>query len=267
MLVPLSLLLAAGQTSPDTAIVQDRPVLTTQIATGSPAETVATFLSFNKGSRLGTPAARPLIGGELTGMTSRTLGPMASPDKIITVSPQLSVARLPATKENPADTYLYVVQSASGTWTINAIRALALPPFVATLRNDLIQRVTLTNEEQQSLAEINLMMQSDADLRSWFAEHRSELDALRTIALAEPTIGGTARTIDGDAARMALGQINASSLAISENGAVTVTLGGIVDNIVGFLFAGTSDKVPTVDGSEYIWVEAVGDGWYLFKAT
>lgn len=267
MFAPFAILLAAGQTPPKTAIAQDQPAPTAQTATGSPADTVTTFLAFNKAGRLGTPAARPLISGELNGMTARTLGPLASPDKIVAVSPRLSIARLPATRENPADVYLYVVQSAPGAWTIDAIRALALPPFVATLRNDLIQRVTLSEGEQQTLAQINLMMQSDANLRGWFAEHRAELDALRTIALAEPTTVGTARTIESDAARKALGRLNASSLAMSESGAVTVTLSGILDNTVGFLFADIPNKVPTVDGGEYIWIEAIGGGWYLFKTT
>jgi hypothetical protein len=264
ILVPLAILFVAGQTPPAPATA---PPPTEQTTAGSPAETVEAFLSFNKVSRLGTGPARALVSGELTGMTARTLGPLASPDKIVAAGPRLSVARLPATGENPADIYLYVAQSDAGAWTISAVRALALPPFLSTLRNDLIQRVTLTDKEAHTLAQINLAMQSDAEHRAWFAEHRTELGALRDLALAQPAPPGTARAIDGEAAQAALKPINASSLEVSDQGAVIITLGSIGDNSVGFLFADTPNKLPVMDGHDYIWIEAVGGGWHLFKST
>jgi hypothetical protein len=56
-------------------------------------------------------------------------------------------------------------------------------------------------------------------------------------------------------------------LGISRTGVVKVTIGGILDNSVGFLHAADPASVPPIDPSEHIWIEPVGDGWYLFKTT
>jgi hypothetical protein len=231
-----------------------------------PNDTIARFLQFNKAGQLDSADARALFSGELSPMRASTLGPLTASDKIIAVSDTVAVARLPANSGNPTDIYLYLTRPASGAWSIQAIRALALPPFVATLRNDLTQRVSRTDKDEHMLAQIDLMMRSDAQMRQWFAENRLRLDAVRTIALADR--GGTgARRIEGDAARKALDEIHASALDLSETGAVVVTLGGIVDNAVGFLFAPHAGAEPQIGSSSYIWVEPVGNGWFLFKTT
>ena len=231
-----------------------------------PGDTIARFLDLNKAGRLDSKDGRALFGGELAQMRASTLGPLTASDKIIAVGDAVAVARLPANSGNPTDIYLYLGITASGAWAIEAIRALALPQFVATLRNDLIQRASRTEEEEHTLAQIDLMMRSDAQLRQWFIDNRGKMDALRKVALAEGS-GAGSRRIESDAARTALGEIHGSTLELSDTGAVIVTLGGIVDNTVGFLFAPHANAAPQIGTGSYIWVEPVGDGWFLFKTT
>jgi len=45
-----------------------------------------------------------------------------------------------------------------------------------------------------------------------------------------------------------------------------VTIGGIQDNNVGYFYS-PRNTPPRIDPFSYIWVEGLGDGWYLFRTT
>ena len=64
-----------------------------------------------------------------------------------------------------------------------------------------------------------------------------------------------------------LAALHALTLDVSPAGVTTVTIGGVLDNSLGFLHAADPAAVPPVGPEEYIWIEPVGDGWYLFKTT
>jgi hypothetical protein len=47
---------------------------------------------------------------------------------------------------------------------------------------------------------------------------------------------------------------------------VTVLVGGIMDNAVGFLYSPDAPP-PEITSYEHIWVEEVAPGWYLYRTT
>ena len=49
-------------------------------------------------------------------------------------------------------------------------------------------------------------------------------------------------------------------------GAMQLTLAGNVDNAVGFLYTPTGE-VPLISPEEYFYLEDLGDGWWIFRAT
>lgn len=49
-------------------------------------------------------------------------------------------------------------------------------------------------------------------------------------------------------------------------GAIQLTLAGNVDNAVGFLYSPSGD-VPLISPEEYFYLEDLGDGWWIFRAT
>lgn len=228
-------------------------------------DAVSRFLAFNKAGQLDSRDAKALFGGELARMPASTLGPLTRPDRTIAIDPDHAATRLPASADNPTDIYLYLSRGPAGAWTIDAIRALALPRFVATMRNDLAQRASRSVEEERTLTGIDLMMRPDARLRDWFALNRAAFDGLRAIAQADA--GNGQRRVDGPAARAALDEIGAATLDIDDRGAVVVTIGGVADNAAGFLFTADPAAAPRIDPAGHIWVEPVGGGWFLFKTT
>ena len=48
---------------------------------------------------------------------------------------------------------------------------------------------------------------------------------------------------------------------------MTFTIGGILDNSVGFLYLVAPEAPPQIDPGEYIWVEQIAVDWYLFRTT
>jgi len=58
----------------------------------------------------------------------------------------------------------------------------------------------------------------------------------------------------------------ALSLAETKDDDLHFVIGGITDNSVGFLYS-EKRTPPEISASEYIWVEDLGDGWYLFRTT
>ena len=146
-----------------------------------------------------------------------------------------------------------------GAWTINAYRALALPRFVTDLRNGLRAMTTRSADDEATLANLELTMRSDAELRRWFGgEFARRLDRLRTLGQPDPR----AAEIQSQ-----LRTLHALTLDVSPAGVTTVTIGGVLDNSLGFLHAVDPAAVPPIGPEEYIWIEPVGDGWYLFKTT
>ena len=209
-----------------------------------------------------------LLSGELA-EAQIAAGALGPPDKALMLEEGRAVVRLPASGSEP-DIYLHLRQE-SERWTIHALRALALPRFVVELRDRLRALPARTAELDQRLHNLELTLSSDAELRAWFAAHQAALERLRSLAYAGGGSGRTmadgSRTIETPEAAQALRELHALGLTVSPGGTVTVTIGGILDNSVGFLHSADPDAVPAIDPSDHIWVEALGDGWYLFKTT
>ena len=216
------------------------------------------FLALNAASRLASPEGQALMAGELVEARRPTVGPLPAPDRVVLLSDGRAVARFPAQGEDRPDIYVYLRRNEGGTWTINAYRALALPRFVTDLRNGLRAMPTRSAEDEATLANLELTMRSDAELRRWFDENRAALDRLRALGPPDPQSAEV---------RSGLAALHALTLDVSPAGTTTVTIGGVLDNSLGFLHAEDPATVPSISPEEYIWIEPVGDGWYLFKTT
>ncbi|MBC8144383.1 MAG: hypothetical protein H7X80_02290 [bacterium] len=47
--------------------------------------------------------------------------------------------------------------------------------------------------------------------------------------------------------------------------AVQLTVGGIVDNAIGYLYS-PSGEIPMINSDEFYYLEELGDGWWIFRA-
>ena len=117
------------------------------------------------------------------------------------------------------------------------------------------------------LANLELMLASDRDLRAWFDHNRHDLETLRAMTQNGRETAGNddeMTMVDTSALRR---RLHLDAISFSSTGIVRVTIGGMTDNEVGFLHASNPAAVPPIDPSDHIWIEPLGDGWYLFRTT
>lgn len=233
-----------------------------------PRAALERLLALNAASEMNGPEGRALLTGELAPSNRPSVGPLIPPDALVALTGGKAVARIPAHGDDAPDLYLYLRQGPDGHWTIEAARTLALTGLTRELRRMLRAMPHRTADLEAALRNAELTLASDRALRIWFGENCGALERLRRIAEG----GGTPpdevdRVVETPQSTRLLGELHAILLRISRAGVVSVTIGGVLDNSVGFLHAPNPAAVPAIDPSDHIWIEPVGDGWYLFKTT
>jgi hypothetical protein len=210
--------------------------------------------------QLSSPAGRSLRSGELAAAPMTTLGRVADPDKIIMLAAGAAVFRIPAADGQP-DLYLFLARTPTAVWTWTSCRSLAMTGVLEALRNSLRAKASLNATEATELRNLELTLSSDKQLISWFLTHRVELDAVRMEARAGKAISARDKSAGSKRlAQMGLSFVNAS------NDVVSITIGGMVDNEVGYMH-GPPEKIPKISDDRYIWIEPLGADWYLYKTT
>jgi hypothetical protein len=190
-----------------------------------------------------------------------------------------------STRERGEDWYLHLVWR-DGGWRIEAVRKLALPGFFylalesADTSVDAPGQGPLMAGEQtplavgaEMLANMRLVVSTDAALKEYFAQHRSELLWLVATFEQGPSLmfvasDGRTRPEGSEAGTMVTGlqQLHLNYIRRDAN-CMIVSIGGILDNAVGYLYAAPGCVVPEMSPDRYVLVEPMTDGWFLFKTT
>ena len=176
-----------------------------------------------------------------------------------------------------ADWYTYLARQ-EGTWRITAVRTLALPPFVYMLRDELRALPTRPDSLERRLRNLELTMRSDSALQAHFGSRRPAFDALATqfaqagdaqLVRADGTVepANAAAGVGAVASQLRALDLNAVRRDPGLKGCVLISIGGILDNGVGFLRADPGCQVPAMSPQEYIYLERVAPDWYLYKTT
>lgn len=232
------------------------------------AARVERFLSLVAASDSKTISTEGFLGGELSGadLSGGGNGPQKV-DKIVLLEKDKAVARCADIVGQPNE-YLYLTKVGEN-WQIHTIRSLALPRFLWDLKDDLAATPNRSADSEAMYQNLLLTTRSDGELRNWFFDHKQELDEMRVLTpvfekfsedgMSNRRLSNSARTNDLVAAL----HLNYAEM---EDGNFNVSVGGILDNSVGFLYA-DAENVPKISPSEYIWVEPLGDGWYLYRTT
>ena len=225
------------------------------------------FLALNSAEQLTGPEAQALLAAELDDFAHATFGPLSAPDRLVALAGGSVVARLPAAGERP-DIYLYLRRH-EGSWRITGLRALALVGPLHYMRTALRAQESRTAEEEAMLGNMELTLSSDAQLRAWFSANGDAMEQLKAIAAsgAGSVAADGGRRVDTPEAEALVRALHLNMVGVSARGVTRVSIGGMLDNEVGFLHSADPAAVPPIDPSDHFWVEPLGDGWYLFKTT
>ena len=250
------------------------PAAITQTPTDASAEgakaALIQFIEFSNRQALRSEAAKKLLFGEAAGWDVPSFGKLAvAPDKVVLPDKNLAVGRVQWFGENDyvADMYFYL--AFDGTWKIAAMRRLALTGMVEDMYNALKAKKPLTSEEQETLANVELVLAPDKVLKEWFIQNRKSLEELGQLIRSKNgskslSIGVNDKKFP--AVTQSLKRLHLSGISIEADGNIEMVIGGMLDNNVGFILS-PSKKPPRISPSSYIWVEEVANTWYLFRTT
>lgn len=229
------------------------------LAQTSPEATLSRFIELANAGQLKTPQGQALLTGEARQMATDAASNLPAVDRIVAVSPDLAAARivLRGDKGAEADAYFYMERT-EGRWAVSAYRAMAMTGMDMALLAEMKKQPKLSAEDELLKRNLELMLSTDGQLRAWFAANRPALEDLAKSWRARPA----PRAREHGPALAALGL----SAIENKGDGVQITIGGKLDNTVGFLRAGPSGP-PPISPSDYIWIEPLGDGWFLFRTT
>lgn len=190
-----------------------------------------------------------------------------------------------------ADAYLFFERDS--VWKMSAMRGLAMTGLIDMMQQELsrltdkqVKKIikeaasdTLgiglfkSREEYEfMLGNTSLTIALDADIIRHFEEHRAEFERIKDVAIAdlqraphEPERGHRLATSEEAAYRRLF--ITSVSTSYELGDVIDFTIGGMVDNTVGYCYARTHEAVPEMDASRIIMVRAIGNGWYIYKTT
>jgi hypothetical protein len=217
------------------------------LAQSTPEATLARFIELANAGELTTGEGQAILTGEAKEMATAAKSNLPAADKVVAVSPNFAAARIvlrsPAGEE--ANAYFYLEKTAAG-WAVSAFRQMAVSGMDMMLLAEMRKQKQLPPDDQQRRRNLELTLSTDSWLRAWFGANQQALDNLRPLSADLATLG-------------------LLSVSETEHG-TKILVGKTLDSTVGFLRAGPSGP-PTISPSSYIWIEELGDGWFLFRTT
>jgi hypothetical protein len=144
-------------------------------------------------------------------------------------------------------------------WKLEAVRSLALMGPIHYEIQRLGQNQHRSAELERQYQNFVLTVASDQQLKAYLRTNHKHLQELVDLALAGKVAEATAMA----KAR----SLHLVELLPDDKKIVQIVVGGILDNTIGFMQVPQGAVVPSMDPSEYIYIEHVIDNWYIYKTT
>jgi len=174
------------------------------------------------------------------------------------------------------DIYAFV-ENQSGGWYVAALRSLALTGIPQMIVDSIADPSQLPIAQRQIYENCKLVISSDQQLKEYFLEHQEQIERLYQLLLQtgredrfrceislSPSDDDTVAMSEGD---LLLCDLNLNTAKLRDDGTAAISIGGMVDNEVGYLFVPEGKQPLRMDPSEYIYVERITGGWYIYKTT
>jgi hypothetical protein len=190
------------------------------------------------------------------------------------------------------DTYLHFTKEK--IWKLSAFRALAMTGMIEGVKKELEQlspkgvdsliaiskKDTAENAMFKSredfdfqLGNLNLILASDSEIIDHFNKNKIEFERLKNIALKDWGINkvddeGTIKLCNGlenDFHKLFINSIETGGYELGN--CINFSIGGMLDNTVGYLFVTDKKDIPEMNPSSIIMIKEIGDGWYIYKTT
>ena len=190
------------------------------------------------------------------------------------------------------DTYLHF--SKENIWKANAFRALAMTgmiegakkeleqlstkkvdSLIAISKNDTTGNSMFKSREDFDfqLGNLNLILALDSEIIDHFNKNKIEFERLKDIAFKnlDTTKADEERSIklcnglENDFNKLFISSIETGGYELGN--CLNFSIGGMLDNTVGYLFVKDKKDVPEMNPSRIIMIREIGNGWYIYKTT
>jgi hypothetical protein len=160
------------------------------------------------------------------------------------------------TNGNSKDWYIYLKKD-EGVWKLQAVRTLALSGIFDMVIQKLSNKKR--NEEEQAYQNMLLTTKLDSELKNYFLTNKDAFDKL-----VQSHLNG-----DTEKEAMLIRQLYLNNILklYDYPNIIDVSIGGILDNSVGYLYVPKGFEPPVMNADEYIYIERITDHWYIYKTT
>ena len=153
------------------------------------------------------------------------------------------------------DWYAFLVRE-NKIWKLSTVRTLALTGVFHMALQQLKQKAFRTDDEEWQYQNMLLTNKSDSDLKAYLKNKLVEFKYV-----VELLSKGDKKLSEIEAKKLFVNKVK------NNDGLVELNIGGIIDNTVGYLYVPPGKNPPAMSPSEFIYIEQITDGWYIYKTT
>lgn len=160
------------------------------------------------------------------------------------------------TDNKTIDFYSYLVND-DDTWKITAVRRFLLPAFIYSVRDSLSNLITLTASDSVFLLSLRLFTASDRDLNSYL---RANLENFHNLI-------SSFNRDEKEKADQLLASVGCNAIYNDRTypGCTFIQILKFETMEAGFIQAADSILLPALSSEEFIYLEVVVAGWYMYR--
>ncbi|MCF7920854.1 MAG: hypothetical protein K9N06_13165 [Candidatus Cloacimonetes bacterium] len=177
-------------------------------------------------------------------------------------------------EEGNGTDYYVQLNTESDTVKMSRIRSFVLPGFYYMMAEEILANQSSSAEEIYLANSILLQLSSDVELIKYFTDNKKDFkkllkmyikDGRTDLVMFDPFEGE--KEEDSKYAKL-LKKLQLSYVGRNkENGFIEFSLGGHLDNGIGYIYCKDESKLPQIFISNYILLEKICKYWYLYKTT
>ncbi len=192
----------------------------------------------------------PSIGEELNGLGTVTI-------RRIYLEPITAMYAASIKVGNKATDFYAYLLNVNGRWRIQFVRKFQLPMFIYQTADSLSQLSQLPDSSASLLKMLNLMISTDEVIKNHLKENTASFNKLLT-AFEDK---------DKETMLNLLDELGLNSVFKDRKypGVTFVQIGGFDSIEVGYFFAGSNASPPKINPNEFIYIEEIVSGWYVYR--
>ena len=177
---------------------------------------------------------------------------------------------------------LYVHLNKEEHWKINAFRGLAMTGILEELKrqfesmsiSQIDSLISTEDEEIKSredfyyvLNNISLTLSDDDSIIKHFEENKNEFELLaqQVATHSDEENLNLNESYKEKIRELHIGNITSYNLFCEQ--CIELTIGGMIDNTVGYFYIEDKSQLPEMNPNRIIMIREIGNGWYMFKTT